>query len=245
MKIFIDTANLEDIENCLRRGFASGITTNPALFAREPKSSFEGHVKKIIDLINKYQPGIHLSIEVFTTDPAEMLKQAKQFIDQFHYPQISIKVHVGWDELAIISKLAKAGISVNCTACMTVTQAIMAARAGANYVSLFWGRIRDGGVNEANKDDRDQVIAKKIRDDSDFDPASVVQSVRKILDQDKIDCEIIIGSIRTVLDIRDAGIAGAHIITVPPKFYPDMMWHYKTDEIVQEFMREFSGWLSK
>ena len=76
MKIFIDTANLEDIEEGLKRGFASGVTTNPSLLAKEPKASFEGHISKIVDLIKQYQPGAHLSVEVFSTDPDEILRQA-------------------------------------------------------------------------------------------------------------------------------------------------------------------------
>src|SRR3990167_1036867 len=101
MKIFIDSANLAEIEEGLKRGFASGITTNPSLLAKEPKGSFEGHIGKIIDLIKKYQPGIHLSVEVFSRDKDEILKQAKSFMDKFGYPQLSIKVQIGWDELEV------------------------------------------------------------------------------------------------------------------------------------------------
>jgi len=131
MKIFIDSANLTDIEEALKRGFAEGITTNPSLLAKEPKGSFESHIGAIIDLINKYKPGIHLSVEVFSRDKEIILKQAREFIREFGYPQISIKVQVGWGELETIKKLSEMGISVNCTACMSVTQAVMAARAGA------------------------------------------------------------------------------------------------------------------
>ena len=98
MKIFIDSANIEEIEGALKRGFIKGVTTNPSLLAKEPKSSFEVHVGKIIDLINRYQPGIHLSIEVFSKDKDEILKQAQDFVKGFNYPQISIKVQVGWNE---------------------------------------------------------------------------------------------------------------------------------------------------
>lgn len=243
MKIFIDSANLIDVEEGLKRGFAQGITTNPSLLAKEPKSSFEGHIGKIVDLIKKYQPGIHLSVEVFSRDPEEILAQAQRFVKTFGYPQISIKVQVGWKELEVIKKLSDAGVSVNCTACMDVTQAVMAARAGAKYVSLFWGRIRDGGVKPEDAAGRDDLLKRGVADEKDFDPFWVVGSVRQILDRDKIDSEIIAGSIRTVLDIRDAALAGAHIVTVPPKFFPDMISHFKTDQVITQFLADFDGWL--
>mgnify|MGYP001578362857 CR=1 FL=1 len=244
MKIFIDSANLSEIEEGLKRGFASGITTNPSLLAKEPKGSFESHVGKIIDLIRAHQPGIHLSVEVFSSDKEEILRQALRFVQQFNYPQLSVKVQVGWNELEVIKKLADAGISVNCTACMTVNQAIMAARAGAKYVSLFWGRIKDGGAQEEFRTEREYLKAKNVLNDDDFDPFTVVKSTRQILDQDRIPSEIIVGSIRNTYDIRDAGLAGAHIATVPPKFFKGMMSHYKTDEVVNQFLTDFKAWMS-
>lgn len=244
MKIFIDTANLVDIEEGLKRGFSHGITTNPSLLAKEPKSSFETHIGKIIDLINKYQPGLHLSVEVFSKNKDEILDQAQRFVKQFNYSQISIKIHIGWNELETIKKLSDMGISVNCTACMDVTQAVMAARAGAKYVSLFWGRIRDGGTDVNMVNERQDMLERKVLDPLDFDPAFVVKSTRKFFDEAKINSEIIVGSIRNVLDIKNAALSGAHIITVPPKFFPDMAQHFKTTQAVDQFMSDFSKWLS-
>lgn len=244
MKIFIDSANLSEIEEGLKRGFASGITTNPSLLAKEPKGSFEAHVGKIIDLIQRHQPGIHLSVEVFSSDKDEILNQARQFVERFAYPQLSVKVQVGWNELEVIKKLADVGISVNCTACMTVNQAVMAARAGAKYVSLFWGRIKDGGVQDEFAEARECLKAENVLNDDDFNPYTVVQSTRRILDQGQIQSEIIVGSIRNTYDIRDAGLAGAHIVTVPPKFFKGMMSHYKTDEVVNKFLSDFKTWMS-
>jgi transaldolase len=243
MKIFIDTANLSDIEAGLQRGFARGVTTNPSLLAKEPKSSFEGHVGKIIDLVNKYQPGIHLSVEVFADKPEEILRQAEEIVQKFNYSQISIKIPVGWNELGVIKELSQRGISVNCTACMTPLQAIMAAQAGAKYVSLFWGRIRDGGVDPFFDVLRQDLLQKKVLDTNDFDPALVVKSTRQLLDAGRLDAEIIVGSIRSITDIRDAALAGAHIITIPPKFFPDMSSHFKTTQVIDQFLSDFKQWL--
>lgn len=245
MKIFIDSANLTEIETALKRGFIQGVTTNPSLLSKEPKSSFEGHVGKIIELIQKYKPGIHLSVEVFSRDVQEMIAQAESFVKQFNYPQMSIKVQVGWNELEVISELSKKGISVNCTACMTTSQALMAASAGAKYVSLFWGRIRDGGSEEATKEKREELLARKAVDMQEYDPAFVVRSTRELLEKGNYNCEIIAGSIRSVMDVRDAALAGAHIITTPPKFFGDMTSHYKTDQVVEQFLTDFSGWFQK
>jgi len=81
-------------------------------------------------------------------------------------------------------------------------------------------------------------------DKNDFDPFWVVKSTRQILDQDKIPSEIIAGSMRGAVDVRDARLAGAHIVTVPPKFFPDMISHFKTDQVVNQFLTDFEKWLS-
>ncbi len=245
MKIYIDSANLHDIEEGLKRGFALGVTTNPSLLAKEPRSSFETHIYRVVELIKKYRPGIHLSVEVFSRNQDEILEQAQRFVEQFNYPQISIKVHVGWNELETIKKLREQGISVNCTACMDVTQAMMAAHAGANYVSLFWGRIKDGGIDVDMAAQRYEALQKGALDTNDFDPAYVVSATRKLIDAAGLDTEIIAGSMRTVNDIRDSALAGAHIVTIPPKFYPDMMRHYKTDQVIDQFLGDFSDWLKQ
>jgi len=244
MKFFVDTANLEDIENALKRGFVRGVTTNPSLLAKEPKSNFDAHIKKIVALIKKHQKGAHLSIEVFSTDPDEILKQARKFKKIFNYPSLSIKIQTGWDELEVINRLAKEGFSVNATACMTVSQAIMAAQAGAKYVSLFWGRIKDGGVDKNFSETRKELLDRGALDKNDFNPPEVVSRTRLLLDKSNLDSEIIVGSIRTVTDIRDAVLAGAHIVTIPPKFFQDMASHYKTDEVVKQFLSDFKKWLT-
>lgn len=243
MKIFVDSANLQDIEESLQRGFIRGVTTNPSLLAKEPKARFEEHVGKIVDLIKKYQPGASLSVEVFSTDPATILEQARHFLTTFQYSELAIKVQVGWEEFAVIRALAAEGIAVNCTCCMSIPQAVLAAAAGARYVSLFWGRIREGG-GAAHAESRKASLEEKRLTEADFDPAHVVSAVRALFDASFPQSEIIVGSIRSVVDVTDAMRAGAHIVTVPPKFFRPMVAHFKTDEVVQQFLRDFSSWLS-
>ncbi len=280
MELFIDSARLDEIEDALKRGFVSGITTNPALLSRLPKCDFEGHIKKIIELIDKHQKrGIHLSVEVFSKKPDEILTQAKHFVKEFQYP-ISVKVQIGWNELEVIHSLAKEKISGNCTACMTITQAVMAANAGAEYVSLFFNRIRDAdpkilkaklanyktmakksGENKepgfqahlekeittinTHLKKSPELIEQGIVEDNDFDPVYVIQNVRKLLDAKKMNTKIISGSIRSVLDVKESMLAGAHIVTVPPAHFMNMASHYKTDESIEEFLKYFAEWQGK
>jgi transaldolase len=221
VKLFVDSANLQEIEDALERGFASGITTNPSILSKEERRDFDEHIRDIISLLRRYDANIPLSVEVFTADPVEMPRQARQFLDKFgDYEQLYIKVPIGWDELKVIHEIVRAGGKVNCTCCMSYNQAIMAANAGASFVSLFWGRIRDTG----------------------YDAASVVQQVHRTLREWQSPAEIIVGSIRQMVDVNEAIVAGADIVTVPAKFFPLMCAHPKTDEAVQQFVRDFAEW---
>jgi transaldolase len=223
MKIFIDSANLGEIEEALQRGFPAGITTNPSILSKEEKVDFREHIKKIIGLIEKYAYDIPLSVEVFSTKPEEMVAQAEDFINHFgSYRNLNVKVPIGWDELAVIRELRRRRVKVNCTCCMSYNQAIMAALAGANYVSLFYGRIRDIG----------------------YDAASIVRQVRATLREWSHPSEIIVGSIRHIMDVNEALLAGADIVTVPPKFFRQMTQHPKTDEAVHQFVTDFQKWMS-
>ncbi|MCI0704237.1 MAG: transaldolase [Planctomycetia bacterium] len=221
MKLFVDTADVKELETCLERGFACGVTTNPMLIARANCTDFREHIRSMIDVLIKYDAKIPLSVEVNTTDPAKMAHQSEEFVHEFgDYPYLNIKIPIGWNELKVIAQLARRNVPVNCTCCMSYNQAVMAARAGARYVSLFWGRIRDVG----------------------YDAGSVVRQTRESLDKSGLDSEIIVGSIRHLVDVNEAIQAGGHIITVPPKFFPQMCAHPKTDEAVAQFMTEFRAW---
>ena len=220
MKLFVDSANLAEIEQCLLRGFVTGITTNPSILAKEERGDFAEHIHAIIKLIRQAGADIPLSVEVFVEDPAEMLDQAIKFVSGFDYPKLSVKIPIGWDELTVIAALRARGVSVNCTCCMSFNQAYMAALAGANYVSLFYGRIRDIG----------------------YDARSIVEQTTRAFRAGGIQSEVIVGSIRHIYDINEAFAAGADIVTVPPKFFPPLTAHPKTSEAVQQFLNDFRGW---
>lgn len=223
MKIFVDSANLEEIQEALRRGFPAGITTNPSILSKEEKCDFRDHIRKIITLIQKHGYNIPLSVEVFSSNPTEMIRQADEFVKHFgDYPGLNVKVPIGWDELEVIRELKKRGIKVNCTCCMSYNQALMAARAGADFVSLFYGRIKDIG----------------------YDALSVVRNVRETFKEWAVPSQIIVGSIRHICDINEAFQAGADIVTIPPKFFKQMVSHPKTDEAVNQFLTDFKKWMT-
>lgn len=221
MKLFLDSANLDEIAASLDRGFISGITTNPSILSKEERREFVDHINDIIALLRNRGESIPLSVEVFSAEPTEMLHQVWRFLELFgDYPQLYIKVPIGWDELTVIHEVVRAGGKVNCTCCMSFNQAIMAADAGASFVSLFWGRIRDTG----------------------YDASSVVRQVHATFREWQSPAQIIVGSIRQMVDVNEAIQAGADIVTVPFKFFPQMCAHPKTDEAVEQFVRDFAAW---
>jgi transaldolase len=220
MKLFVDSANLGEIEEALARGFPAGVTTNPSILAREERTDLVEHIHRIIALLRRYGRELPLSVEVYAEDPGEMLDQALKFVSAFRYPALSVKIPIGWDELRVIAELRRRDVRVNCTCCMTFSQAYMAALAGADYVSLFYNRIKDAGG------DARAVVAETVRA---FRAAGV-------------SAQVIVGSIRHPHDVSEALAAGADIVTVPPKLLPPLTRHPKTTEAVQQFLDDFRRW---
>ena len=223
MKLFLDTANLADIETALQKGFITGITTNPSLMAKEPKGNYIEHMKKIVELIDKYSNPVSLSVEVFAQDKEEIIIQAQELVGEIQYENLSIKVPIGWEELEAIYRLSIEGISVNCTCIFSEAQCMLATNAGARYISIFGNRV---------KELRGSFI-------------QTVEATRKWLDMNNITkTEIIMGSIRSGIDIVDAQLAGAHIVTAGLPHYIKMSEHPGTTASVDQFMTDFEGWLT-
>jgi transaldolase len=223
MKLFLDTANLADIETALQKGFIKGVTTNPSLMAKEPKGNYIDHMKKIVELIQRYySDDISLSVEVFAQNKEDIIIQAEELVSEIQYENLSIKVPIGWEELEAIYKLSLQGISVNCTCIFSEAQCMLATNAGARYISIFGNRVKElrGSFTQA------------------------VGATRKWLDMNNItDTEIIMGSIRSGIDIVDAQLAGAHIVTAGLPHYIKMSEHPGTTASVNQFMTDFKGWL--
>ncbi len=221
MKLFADTANLEEIESLLKKGVVQGITTNPSLLAKEPKADFYDHIQQICNLCLQHGLEIPVSVEVFATEPDKMILQAQEIIQRIGYDNINIKIPIGFEELRVISELKDLGIDVNCTCCFTSTQLQLAALSGARYVSLFYNRLIDVGG----------------------DPALCLQQTREFIDNSELDCEIIAGSIRNPYDLTNCWHNGCHIVTAGHSVIQKATQHVKTDESVQGFMKDFEQWI--
>jgi len=221
MRLFLDSANLNEIDTCLSRGFLAGVTTNPSLLSKEPKTDFVPHIRKIVDLFRSHEQLLPLSVEVFARAADDMVAQAHDLVDRIEYENINIKVPIGWDELAVMSQLVRDGIRVNCTCLFTEAQCALAANANATYVSIFMGRIKD----------------------IHGDPLPVISNTRKMLDRAGSASEIIVGSIRHERDILEAHLAGAHIVTAGAALLGKMAQHPQTTKSVDGFLSDFEQWL--
>jgi transaldolase len=221
MKLFLDTANIDQINDAMNKGAIQGVTTNPSLLSKEPKTDFDLHIAKLVELCSSYKNGVPLSVEVFAEDPDGMIEQAKQLTEKFDYDKLNIKIPVGFEELGVIDELSSAGIRVNATCCFTATQMQLAALAGARYVSLFYCRLLDDGG----------------------DSSEVLKRVHEFIEANGLDCEIIAGSIRSPQDVENAWAAGAHIVTTGHDVVKRSTEHPKTTESIQRFLSDFESWM--
>ena len=227
MKLFLDTANIQEIGELIGTDAIAGVTTNPSLMAKESKGSYWEKAVQIADVIqfnSNYKK--HLSVEAISTDPTQILKQSLQahdLLSEAKYPNVEVflKVPVTLDNLHVISELASQGVNVNATACMTVSQAKLASDAGARIVSFFYNRIRDG------KGDPDQVLREY-----------------RAMGEKIAMADVICGSIRTPEDVMNAWKNGSHIVTASAKIIALMMKHEQTDKAIEQFQKDIDSWLS-
>jgi transaldolase len=214
MQIFLDSANQKEIEKWLREGIIDGLTTNPSIMFKDGVYDIEQGARKLCALFGD-RP---VSVEVTTNDREEMVEQARSFARWAQNVVVKIPVinENGESCLGVINTLNREGILVNCTAILSFNQAMLAAKAGATYISIFSGRVADEGN----------------------DPTLVIRNVRQWLDDWDYTAKIIVGSIRAVMDIQAAALAGAHIITVPPQFLAKMVDHKYTRDTVHQFNQD-------
>ncbi len=214
MEIFLDTSKIAEIEKWLRHGVIDGVTTNPSIMFKDGHRDMRTTIREIAALIAP-RP---VSAEVYTNDPEEMLEQAREFASWAEnvVAKITVITQQGEACLRVIKTLEEENIRVNCTAVLSFNQSVLAAKAGATYISLFVGRINDEGN----------------------DGPEVVRKTRQWLDQWSYRSKIIVGSIRSVMDIQQAAMAGAHVITIPPEFLSKMVDHKYSRETVAQFVAD-------
>lgn len=211
MQIFLDTADLNEIRRWQAYSVLDGVTTNPSIMLKDGGYDMEVRAKEICELVHPCP----VSVEVTTNDHAEMLAQGRLFSTWADNVVVKIPVinESGEPSLDVVSALVAEGIRVNMTACLSFGQVVLGAKAGATYISIFGGRVSDEGQNAA------EVIRNAVDWLGRWDHPS----------------RIIVGSIRTAMDIQEAVLAGAHIITSPPKFLEKLIDHHYSRETVRGF----------
>ena len=214
MQIFVDSADQKQIHHWLQQGIVDGVTTNPTIMFKDGVTDLEQGARSLASLLGD-RP---LSVEVTSNDHQTMLEQGRFFATWARNIVIKIPVvnEFGDSCLGVIHRLSQEGIAVNATAILSFNQAMLAAKAGATYVSIFAGRVADEGN----------------------DPSTTIRNTRRWLDDWDLSARIIVGSIRTLMDIQNAALAGTHIITIPPQFLPKMVDHRYTRETVRQFVQD-------
>lgn len=210
MKFFIDTGNIDDIREMCDTGMVDGVTTNPSLVASSGQD-FKSLIKEICTIT----PG-HVSAEVLATDCDTMLKEAKVLSDIAE--NVCIKLPLTMDGLKACKILSADGIATNVTLCFSALQALLAAKAGATYVSPFIGRLDDVGQNGGE----------------------LISDIVSIYDNyPELNTQILAASIRGPQHVLDAALAGADVSTLPPKILRQMYQHPLTDKGLAGFMKDW------
>jgi transaldolase len=209
MKIFLDTAELEEIRTVARWGVLDGVTTNPSLFAKVG-GSYDDILKQICEITRG-----PVSAEVVAEDVEGMLREGRHFATLA--PNIVVKVPMSEQGLEAIARFAHEGIKTNCTLIFSSNQGLLAARAGASLLSPFVGRLDD--INE--------------------DGMNVVRELVAMVETHDLKTEVLAASIRHPRHVTEAALAGAHIATVPQKILRQMIHHPLTDKGILQFRKDW------
>lgn len=210
MKLFLDTANLDELKKAAAWGVVDGVTTNPTLIAKEGRPT-EEQIRKICEIING-----DISAEVVATTSAAMIEEGRK-LAKIH-PNVVVKVPLTRDGIAATSALSKEGVRLNVTLCFTAGQALLAAKAGAYIVSPFVGRLDDIGLRGMD----------------------LIQSIVKIYGNYGYKTQILAASLRSPLHVVEAAEAGAHIGTLPFKVLDMLFQHPLTDKGLEQFLKDYS-----
>jgi transaldolase len=221
MALFLDSSNVEEIKKFMGMGIIEGVTTNPSILLKDGvKGSLEEIKPKILEIAQLIFP-YPLSVELTTNEKDKMFEQVEMIhrwmcYTRDTYLNIKIPIHGPNCEsnLDIIKKAKEELISINVTAMMSAQQCLLAALAGADYVSMFGGRIADQG----------------------YDVVREIKSLRTIIDEWYLPSKLILGSVREVSNIIDWANAGAHVITVPPAILDKMIVNARTKETIRDFL---------
>jgi len=210
MKFFADTAEVKDIKDLATTGLLDGVTTNPTLIAKSGRD-FKEVVKEICGLVEG-----PVSAEVASTDLESMLVEGRKLAKLAK--NVCVKVPLTWDGLKACKALRHEGTPVNVTLCFTPQQALLAAKAGATFISPFLGRLDDIGL----------------------DGMELIREIRQIYDNYGFKTEILAASIRSINHVKEAALAGADVMTAPPSVIRDLVKHPLTDKGLAAFVADWA-----
>ena len=215
-KIFLDTASLKEVEEVNSWGIIDGVTTNQKLFLQEGGMDFK---KRVIDICNIVNGPV--SVETTTHGVEEMVAEAKEYASWNKNVVIKVAMSADGNGLKVVKRLTALGIKTNMTVIMTFNQLVLATKAGATYVSLFYNRAKDAGE----------------------DPVRIIKDYAAFVKENGIGTQLIVGSIRKPEDVSQSIAAGAHILTIPTKILTQMPFHQRTEETIKEFDDAWQGFI--
>ena len=211
MKIFLDSADISEIETHIASGFVDGVTTNPSLIAKSGRNILDA-IAQICEMVDG-----PVSAEVAATDFETMLKEGKKLAALA--PNVTVKVPLTEAGLRTCRALREAGTQVNVTLCFTAGQALLAAKAGATFISPFVGRLDDIGQ----------------------DGMGLIEEICTIYDQYNMATEVLVASVRSTQNVVDAAVLGADVVTLPPKILSALYTHPLTDKGLAAFISDWEG----
>lgn len=210
MKFFIDTANLDEIREANELGLLDGATTNPSLVAKEKDVDFKEHIAKICEIVKG-----DVSAEVTALDTEGMLREGRELAKIA--PNVVVKVPLTWDGLKATRVFREEGTKVNVTLCFSPSQALLAAKAGATYISPFIGRL----------------------DDISYNGMQLISDIVQIYDNYGFATEVLAASIRHPMHIVESAMVGAHVATMPFKVIQQLVKHPLTDSGLESFLNDW------
>lgn len=218
VQIFLDTASLNEIEEISTWGLIDGVTTNQKIFLAEGGVDFKRRVLDICSIVDG-----PISVETTKKNVRDLLDEAREYASWHRNIVVKVAMSGNGDGLKVVNQLSKEGIKTNMTVMMTFNQLVLATKAGATFVSLFYNRSKEAG------EDPDQII----RDYATFAKEGGYSS------------RLIVGSIRTPDDVSAAIASGAHVMTIPTKILKAMPFNKRTEETIAEFDRAWVDFLAK
>ena len=217
VQIFLDTASVTEIEEFVRWGIADGVTTNQKIFLSEGGVDFKQRVLDICNLVNG-----PVSVETTKSAPADLVSEGLEYSSWHSNVVVKVAMFGDGRGLQVVNQLAKAGVRTNMTVMMTFNQLMLAAKAGATYVSLFYNRSKEAGEN----------------------PVQIIRDYVATAKEQGIPAKLIVGSIRTPEDVATAMAAGAHVLTIPSKILKQMPFNKRSEETIAEFDKAWQDFLA-